>query len=66
MRLGRNGLNEATVIKLMRNEMKPSCCRMWRKQVSGRVTKHRKSFIDHVIAAAKCCTAFDEIHITAD
>ncbi|WP_419812715.1 TIGR03643 family protein [Bacterioplanoides sp.] len=34
------GLNESQVIKLMRNEMKTSSFKMWRKRVSGRSTKH--------------------------
>ncbi|AXT55655.1 TIGR03643 family protein [Aquimarina sp. MMG015] len=36
------GLNEQEVITLMRNEMKPSSFRMWRKRVQGRKTKHLK------------------------
>ena len=40
------GLSEPEVIALMRQEMKPSSFRMWRKRVSGRRTKHlsRRSF----------------------
>lgn len=34
------GLNEAGVIKLMRQTLKPSSYRLWRKRVSGRRTKH--------------------------
>jgi uncharacterized protein (TIGR03643 family) len=34
------GINEAAVIDLMRQNMKPSSFRMWRKRVTGRVTKH--------------------------
>ena len=34
------GLSEKDVIVLMRNEMKASSFRMWRKRVSGRKTKH--------------------------
>ncbi len=34
------GLNESAVIALMRREMKASSFRMWRKRVTGRVTKH--------------------------
>jgi uncharacterized protein (TIGR03643 family) len=34
------GLREADVIRLMRQEMKPSSFRMWRARVSGRATKH--------------------------
>lgn len=47
----KTGLNEAAVIKLMRNELKPSSFRMWRKRVSGRITKHRKIFLKEVIGA---------------
>jgi uncharacterized protein (TIGR03643 family) len=38
----RTGLTEGQVITIMRREMKPSSFRMWRKRVSGRVTKHRR------------------------
>ena len=34
------GLNESQVIALMRREMKASSFKMWRKRVTGRVTKH--------------------------
>ena len=37
-------LAEAEVIKLMRKSLKPSSFRMWRKRVSGRITKHGKKF----------------------
>lgn len=40
----KTGFAEADVIKLMRTELKPSSFRMWRKRVSGRITKHRKPF----------------------
>ena len=33
---------EADVIQLMRRELEPRSFRLWRKRVSGRVTKHRK------------------------
>ncbi len=62
----KTGFNEATVIKLMRNEMKPSSFRMWRKRVSGRVTKHRKPFMENVIDATKRSTAFDDDDLNAD
>jgi uncharacterized protein (TIGR03643 family) len=61
----KTGLNEATVIKLMRNEMKPSSFRMWRKRVSGRMTKHRKPFMQNVFAATKRSTTFDDDDMTA-
>ncbi len=38
------GLSEAEVIKVMRGSLKPSSFRLWRKRVSGRVTKHGKKF----------------------
>ncbi|MFM6961884.1 MAG: TIGR03643 family protein [Polynucleobacter victoriensis] len=34
------GINESAVIDLMRQTMKPSSYRMWRKRVTGRATKH--------------------------
>ena len=34
------GISEAAVIDLMRQTMKPSSFRMWRKRVTGRATKH--------------------------
>ena len=37
------GLSESEVIKIMRNNMKRSSFKMWRKRVSGRKTKHRFS-----------------------
>ena len=40
----RIGLCEADVIKIMRRELKLSSFRLWRKRVSGRITKHRKLF----------------------
>jgi len=38
----RTGLVEREVITIMRRELKPSSFRLWRKRVSGRVTKHRR------------------------
>lgn len=35
-------LKEQEVITLMRNELKPSSFRLWRKRVQGRATKHIK------------------------
>jgi uncharacterized protein (TIGR03643 family) len=37
----RLGLSESDVIRLMRDQLKPSSFRMWRKRMRGRVTKHR-------------------------
>jgi uncharacterized protein (TIGR03643 family) len=38
----RTGFKEAEVIEVMRRELKPSSFRLWRKRVSGRLTKHRR------------------------
>ena len=35
------GLNEAGVIKLMRQTLKPSSFRLWRQRVTSRATKHQ-------------------------
>lgn len=45
------GLNEAAVIDLMRQEMKPSSFRMWRKRVTGRKTKYLVKRPDDVLRA---------------
>ncbi len=37
----RTGFRENEVIEVMRRELKPSSFRLWRKRVSGRLTKHR-------------------------
>lgn len=34
------GLNQSAVVVLMRQELKPSSFKMWRKRVAGRKTKH--------------------------
>ena len=34
-------LNETAVIKLMRQELKPSSFRLWRQRVTSRATKHQ-------------------------
>ena len=36
------GIKEQEVISLMRNNLKPSSFKLWRKRVQGRKTKHRK------------------------
>ena len=46
--LSQFGLKEQDVIKLMRREMKPSSCKMWRARVKGRSTKHSKNRSDDV------------------
>ena len=37
----KTGLGESEVIEVMRGELKPSSFRLWRRRVSGRITKHR-------------------------
>lgn len=36
------GLTEPEVINIMRENLKPSSFKMWRKRVSGRSMKHKK------------------------
>ena len=42
------GINEGDVIKLMRNNLKSSSFKLWRKRVQGRKTKHFKLRDDSV------------------
>ena len=51
------GLSEANVIKLMRQQLKPSSFRLWRQRVTGRSTKHqaKRSF---EIGRAYCKTQY--------
>ena len=51
------GLNEAEVIKVMRQQLKPSSFRLWRQRVSGRATKHlaKRSF---TVGRAHCQTQY--------
>jgi uncharacterized protein (TIGR03643 family) len=52
----RLGLREADVVRLMRQELKPTSFRLWRSRMRGRVTKHRllrdpsMKFDDHGVA----------------
>ena len=52
----RLGLAESAVIRLMRQELKPSSYKLWRQRMRGRVTKHRDlrnpdmSFADRQVA----------------
>ena len=41
----KTGLAEADVIRVMRASLKAGSFRMWRKRVSGRITKHALSLI---------------------
>ncbi|OLP42495.1 TIGR03643 family protein [Rhizobium oryziradicis] len=36
------GLNEAQVIRTMRQNLKPASFRIWRQRVSGRAAKHER------------------------
>ena len=51
------GLSEAEVIKVMRQQLKPSSFRLWRQRVSGRATKHlaKRSF---TVGRAHCQTQY--------
>jgi uncharacterized protein (TIGR03643 family) len=44
----RSGFTESQVIAVMRRELKPSSFRLWRKRVSGRLTKHRQRLEAHL------------------
>lgn len=46
----RTGYAEKDVIRIMRRHLKPSSFRMWRKRVSGRVTKHKKQLQSRISA----------------
>ncbi|MGE6389345.1 TIGR03643 family protein [Psychrobacter pacificensis] len=53
------GLEETAVIKLMRQTLKPSSFRLWRKRVSNRATKHeaKRSF---EVGRAYCKTQYKQ------
>lgn len=40
------GLSEKETIQVMRQNLKPSSFRLWRKRVSGRLAKHKKRQAD--------------------
>jgi uncharacterized protein (TIGR03643 family) len=42
------GIKEQEVISLMRNNLKPSSFKLWRKRVQGRKTKHSKQRVEDV------------------
>ena len=58
----RLGLTESAVIRLMRQELKPSSYKLWRQRVKGRVTKHRSlrspdmSFADRAVSHPRRAT----------
>jgi len=51
------GLDETAVIKLMRQELKPSSFRLWRERVTGRNTKHDAKR-DFKVGRAYCKTQY--------
>ena len=53
------GLNESGVIKLMRDQLKPSSFRLWRKRVSNRATKHQAKR-DFDVGRAYCQTQYKQ------
>ncbi len=53
------GLSEAGVIKLMRQALKPSSFRLWRKRVSSRATKH-EAIRGFVVGRAYCKTQYKQ------
>jgi uncharacterized protein (TIGR03643 family) len=44
----KTGLTEREVITVMRRELKPNSFRLWRKRVTGQVTKHRKLMVQRL------------------
>ena len=50
------GINEGDVIKLMRNNLKLSSFKLWRKRVQGRKTKHKSlsNYPKNSIVRFKC------------
>lgn len=54
----RTGLVERAVIEVMRRELKPSSFRLWRKRVSGRVTKHRR-LLERTLKGPRSCECDD-------
>jgi uncharacterized protein (TIGR03643 family) len=54
-------LNESAVVAFMRQQLKPSSFRMWRKRMAGRVTKHSALRLPDV-ARAHCPTQYKRQH----
>ena len=55
------GLREPDVISMMRLHLKPSSFKMWRKRVTGRVTKHA-SLRSVEVMRAYCPTQYKQSH----
>jgi uncharacterized protein (TIGR03643 family) len=53
------GLSESEVIDLMRQEMKASSFKMWRKRVTGRASKHMQ-LRNSSITRAYCPTQYKQ------
>lgn len=51
------GLSESQVIKFMRQQLKPSSFKLWRRRVSGRNTKHIK-LRDPKVSRSHCSTQY--------
>ncbi len=51
------GLDESAVIKLMRQQLKPSSFKLWRERVTGRNTKHEAKR-DFEVGRAYCKTQY--------
>ncbi|WP_439101310.1 TIGR03643 family protein [Congregibacter sp.] len=57
----RTGLDEQSVIRIMRRELKPSSFRRWRKRASGQVTKHRQRFMESRSVSSPNKRRFDKL-----
>ena len=58
------GFTEAEVIKVMRNSLRARSFRLWRKRVTGRVTKHRKLMKGRGVGVARGNTDYDDDLLT--
>ncbi len=54
----RTGMVERDVIEVMRRELKASSFRLWRKRVSGRITKHRR-LLERTLKGPGACECDD-------
>ncbi|MGJ8723566.1 MAG: TIGR03643 family protein [Roseibacillus sp.] len=60
----RTGFTEAEVIKVMRNSLRARSFRLWRKRVTGRVTKHRKLMKGRGVGVARRNDDFEDDWVT--
>ncbi|MGF1530740.1 MAG: TIGR03643 family protein [Puniceicoccaceae bacterium] len=49
----RSSLSESEVIELMRRFLRPKSFQVWRRRVSGRITKHRKRFEQKIVKSRR-------------